>query len=677
MYLEHYGFDFEPFNITPDSRFLFLSRRHKEAMAALLYGIEQRKGFIALTGEIGSGKTTICRALLRELDRETIKLALILNPQLDGLELLQAINAEFGIAHDSTSKRKLLDTLNKFLLEQYEAGHNCVLVIDESQQLPPESLEQVRLISNLELEATKLIQIALVGQPELDEILHLPELEQLNQRITVRYHIEPLDFDEMSDYIDHRIKVANPTEPVPFHKKARRAIFNFSGGIPRKVNVVCDRALLVTFVAHDKEVSEEHALTAIQEVRGKRLSKRKTPGSTTNAPKHREELDTDEPDVPVAVGEGGSSARWIAVAVFLGLALIASAMIISGKNRNAVSPPPSNAAVAVPQPSPTPVPTLVPTPMPTPEPSPTPKPTPAPTPEPTASPTPEPSASPTPQPSETPTPKPSDTPTPKPSPTPSETPEATPAPTKAATPQPTPEPTPAPTPQPTELPTPQPSPTVEPTPVVEWSYDGAGIVRVRRPEFTYPAAVLTWLAEQGQTLPEAELARLRETDPAEVASLQLTEGRAPLYLREARLPARLDFLPNAMLPVLVQVDRQALEYGPWAVMTERANGMVTLKDPLRGQLQVSEAELIKHLAAIMVPYADPEGITGLQPMDSGPAVEALQRRLTAVSQYSGGITGVFDRKTEEALATYRQIKGLRGGPDVDPAIALALLKDSE
>src|SRR5690606_20294827 len=138
--------------------------RHREAMAALMYGIEHRKGFIALTGEIGSGKTTICRALLKELDRDQVKVAMILNPQLSDLELLQAINAEYGIEAESDSKRTLLDTLNRYLLEQYEADRNCVLFIDESQRLSPEALEQIRLISNLELESTKLIQIALVGQ---------------------------------------------------------------------------------------------------------------------------------------------------------------------------------------------------------------------------------------------------------------------------------------------------------------------------------------------------------------------------------------------------------------------------------------------------------------------------------------------------------------------------------
>ena len=274
MYLEYFGFQEEPFNITPNSKFLFLSQRHREALAALLYGIEQRKGFIALTGHIGCGKTTICRAMLGKLDRSKTRLALVLNPEFNDVELLQTINGEFGLDAKSTSKRELLDTLNRFLLNEYKNDRNVVLLIDEAQRLPPDALEQVRLISNLETETAKLIQIALVGQPELADLLDLPELEQLNQRITVRYHIEPLSLDEVAEYVNHRIAIArrlninNPVELVRFTKKALRKVYEYSGGVPRRVNVVSDRSLLVTFVREQKEVSEENVEKAIEELGG-------------------------------------------------------------------------------------------------------------------------------------------------------------------------------------------------------------------------------------------------------------------------------------------------------------------------------------------------------------------------------------------------------------------------
>ncbi|MGF1571640.1 MAG: AAA family ATPase [Sumerlaeia bacterium] len=270
MYLDFFGFEREPFNITPDSTFLFSSQRHRDALASLEYGINHRKGFIALTGEIGSGKTTLCRALLKRLNRDKTRIALILNPELNALELLQAINAEYGLEHSSTSKRELLQTLNSFVLQQYEQDNNCVLVLDESQRLTPDALEQVRLLSNLETETTKLIQIALVGQPELDDLLHLPELEQLNQRITVRFHIGPLSEEEMAEYIDHRIAVAKPDHRVHFEKKALKLLYRHSGGIPRKINVVCDRVLLMAFVEESFKITESIARKAIDEVAGTR-----------------------------------------------------------------------------------------------------------------------------------------------------------------------------------------------------------------------------------------------------------------------------------------------------------------------------------------------------------------------------------------------------------------------
>ena len=198
MYRAYFGFREKPFNITPNPRFLYLSKQHKEAFAHLLYGIKNHAGFIELTGEVGTGKTTVLRTLLGQLDESTYICALILNPCLSALELLRNINREFGIPHEGLENGDLLEELNRFLLAENRAGKTVVLVIDEAQNLAPQVLEQIRLISNLETESDKLIQIVLAGQPELNAMLAKPELRQLAQRITVRYHLLPMDFEDSS-----------------------------------------------------------------------------------------------------------------------------------------------------------------------------------------------------------------------------------------------------------------------------------------------------------------------------------------------------------------------------------------------------------------------------------------------------------------------------------------------
>src|SRR5512136_2325630 len=189
MYCEFYGFKEKPFTVTPNPRFMFLSKNHKEAFAHLLYGIDNHAGFIVLTGEVGTGKTTVLRTLLVQFDTTAIRSALILNPCLSALELLRAINREYAIPWEGLSAQELLEALNRFLLEEKKEGRTVVLVIDEAQNLEPQVLEQIRLISNLETETDKLIQIVLAGQPELAEILGKPELRQLRQRVTVRFHL--------------------------------------------------------------------------------------------------------------------------------------------------------------------------------------------------------------------------------------------------------------------------------------------------------------------------------------------------------------------------------------------------------------------------------------------------------------------------------------------------------
>jgi general secretion pathway protein A len=268
MYCTYYGFKEKPFQITPNPRFLYLSRNHREAFAHLLYGINAHAGFIELTGEVGTGKTTVLRTLLEQLDDSSHRTALILNPCLSALELLRSINREFGIPHEGLENGALLDELNRFLLNENRDGRTVVLVIDEAQNLAPQVLEQIRLISNLETETDKLIQIVLAGQPELKSLLERTELRQLAQRITVRYHLLPMDFDDSSSYMQHRLQVAGDKRLVEFSPGAMKRIFDYAAGSPRLINLACDRALLVGYSEETGEITPAIAATAIRELRG-------------------------------------------------------------------------------------------------------------------------------------------------------------------------------------------------------------------------------------------------------------------------------------------------------------------------------------------------------------------------------------------------------------------------
>jgi general secretion pathway protein A len=270
MYCDYYGFREKPFTVTPNPRFVFLSKNHKEAFAHLLYGIDSHAGFIVLTGEVGTGKTTVLRTLLRQLDDTSVRSALILNPCLSAAELLRNINREFGIAWQGLNSTELLDALNHFLLTENLSGHTVVLVIDEAQHLEPQVLEQIRLISNLETETDKLIQIVLAGQPELAKLLRRPELRQFGQRVTVRYHLTAMDFDDTRAYIEHRLEVAGGWRAAIFTRGALKKIFRYSGGIPRLVNISSDRALLIGFIDDRREISRHMATRAVAELRGKR-----------------------------------------------------------------------------------------------------------------------------------------------------------------------------------------------------------------------------------------------------------------------------------------------------------------------------------------------------------------------------------------------------------------------
>lgn len=258
MYLEYYGLREPPFSITPDPRFVYLSERHRDALAHLLFGIGQggSGGFVQLTGEVGTGKTTLCRLLLEQLPENT-RVALVLNPQVTPLELLEAICQELHIdlRHRVYSRKALVDALNDYLLDAYAKGLRVVLIIDEAQELSRDALEQVRLLTNLETPTQKLLQIILLGQPELREVLASPDLRQLAQRITARYHLMPLDEEETEAYVRHRLAVAG-CQRFPFSKLALRKLHQHSGGIPRLINVIAERALLAGYARDLSQINE-------------------------------------------------------------------------------------------------------------------------------------------------------------------------------------------------------------------------------------------------------------------------------------------------------------------------------------------------------------------------------------------------------------------------------------
>jgi general secretion pathway protein A len=268
MYCEFYGFTEKPFHITPNPRFLFLSKIHKEALAHLLYGIDNHVGFVELTGEVGTGKTTTLRTLLGQLGEGQYRTALIFNPCLSALELLRSINREFGLPAEGLGNGELIEELNRFLLEENHQGRTVVLVIDEAQNLTPQVLEQIRLISNLETESDKLIQIVLAGQPELLQVMERPELRQLAQRMAVRYHLRSLDYADTRAYIAHRLTVAGGRGVAAFTEAACRRIYRYSGGSPRLINIACDRALVVGYGDGTWKISGRQAAAAIGELRG-------------------------------------------------------------------------------------------------------------------------------------------------------------------------------------------------------------------------------------------------------------------------------------------------------------------------------------------------------------------------------------------------------------------------
>jgi len=264
MYEKFYGFSEKPFNTTPDSKFFFPSNKHTEALSSLLYAINERKGFVVLTGEIGAGKTTVCRALLNNLQLDT-KVAIITNTHLTCKDLIAQILEEFEIEHNGGTKQKLLSRLNNYLISQLAANINVVLIIDEAQNLTSTVLEEVRMLSNLETEKEKLIQIILIGQPQLKAKLQNARLEQFKQRIALHYHLSSLTKNEARDYITHRLKLVSSNGVDIFTPEALDLIYEHAGGVPRLINLVCDSALLSGYISETNKINEQIISEVIKE----------------------------------------------------------------------------------------------------------------------------------------------------------------------------------------------------------------------------------------------------------------------------------------------------------------------------------------------------------------------------------------------------------------------------
>lgn len=281
MYESFYGLREKPFSLTPNPRYVFYSQRYRAALDHLLYGLQEREGFMLLTGMVGTGKTTLCRELLENLEPKRTRTALIFNPFLNGTEMLQALLTEFGCTYPpGASRKELLDRLNRFFLTQLVEGNTCVVIFDEAQHLTTEFLEQIRVLSNLETEREKLLQIVLVGQPELRERIQQPSLAQLDQRVSLRCALRDLDREETERYIYHRLNVAGSQGRIQFTARAMRRIHQESQGVPRLINLICDRTLLAGFVAQTMTLGPRQVAQGLASLRGETVESRRAPRLT-------------------------------------------------------------------------------------------------------------------------------------------------------------------------------------------------------------------------------------------------------------------------------------------------------------------------------------------------------------------------------------------------------------
>ncbi len=357
MYAKHFGLRHEPFSIAPDPRYLFMSERHREALAHLLYGLKGTGGVVLLTGEIGAGKTTVCRCFLEQIPAKC-NVAYIFNPKLTVTELLETVCEEFRIPRNEARPRQTVkdyvDAINGYLLQKHAMGENNVLIIDEAQNLSADVLEQLRLLTNLETSERKLLQIVLIGQPELRTLLQTPEMEQLAQRVTARYHLEALNEQETSAYIRHRLVIAGRTGGNPFDSDARERIHKLSRGVPRRINLLCDRALLGAYARGTQRVSAAMINEAADEVFGR---------SAPRLSDWRQLFNTYAPWSWVASGA-------LASAVLLGLVMWAlparkpGPAVVAAKITPAPSPTTSPAPSLAPPTSPSPAASAMPAPAP-------------------------------------------------------------------------------------------------------------------------------------------------------------------------------------------------------------------------------------------------------------------------------------------------------------------------
>lgn len=611
MYLPFYGFTETPFNLTPDSKFLFMSHHHQEALAAMMFGVQERKGFICLTGEIGCGKTTLCRAMLAQFDSDKIKTCIILNSYLTDLELLKAVNEEFGLDAESDSKKQLLDRLNEFLVDQFQQGNNVILIVDEAQNLRPETLEQIRMISNLETETSKLIQIMLVGQPELRRTLGLPELEQLNQRITVRYHITPLEVDEVGDYIRHRIAVAQPQVDVTFTKKAGQLIHHFSRGVPRRINVICDRCLLIGYVKGAFEIDDRMVEQAVDELRGE---------------------NPNNSDVETASGGGvfggkilGKVALAIGFAVVIGSGVYIGAWIarsqLGGGQYPTVSAPAPAPASGREVASATPLPSF---------------------------------------------------PTGNREATeiapngPAKTPEPIPTPTPEITPKPTPTPTPTPTPKPTPKPT--------PALFENWQTDRDGVTRVRDPRLAEAASMINLMKRWDDIRFGVDEIKDDNIENIELYDWPVMVATPGLDFKTFETGSLSDAL-KLDLPVVVKLSGQDKNRSPYGLVTGMQGNVLSYIDPIHGRISLRRDQFEKQVRLARVIYKDPLGLTGVAEGSEGETVVKLQRWLRTRGLYEDELDGKFGSHTREAVQKLQQLEGLTPSGTIDPPTAMLIASD--
>jgi len=272
MYIDYFGLKDYPFRITPDTEYLFMSSAHSRAKAYMEYAIFNREGFVVITGEIGSGKTTLIKKLLLELD-ENIIVAKIFQTQLDEVELLQAILVEFGLNPFSAKKVELLNMLNQFLVESYLNNKQVLLIIDDAQNLSKRVLEEVTMLSSVETQKEKILHVILVGQPELNQKLEAPDMEQLLQRVSLRYHVRALTEDETKEYVEHRLKIAGISTAL-FSEETFSAMYQYSGGIPRLINTICDTSLTCAYADNHKLVDKDEFNGAIKELQWQKYDER-------------------------------------------------------------------------------------------------------------------------------------------------------------------------------------------------------------------------------------------------------------------------------------------------------------------------------------------------------------------------------------------------------------------